>query len=218
MPHDPASLDLGPLFRDPRMFDTADTWRSAGFELLRESENKICVASHPSVEGYLFKKYVNAGKREALDDQLANYEQRLEGARRLRGFISDRDMRHVVVPKKWLRDLPPQFGSHGQSAHILIVERLDLLDEDETEQQYRDIDKDTLRELCVALHAFRGLDSSLKNVPFTTSGQIAFVDTEHWDRHAGRKEQRSFLKYIGDHLSSDQWKRAKKLWGKLDDG
>jgi len=217
MPLDPSSLDLDRLFRDPDMFDTADDWRSAGFEILRDSENKIVVASHPSVEGYLFKKYVNAGKREALGDQLENYETRVEGARRLRALITERGLHHVVVPQKWLRPLPPRFGAHGQSAHVLVVERLDLLGEGATSRQYLRIDEDVLRDLCVVLHEFRGLDSSLKNVPFTSGGQVAFIDTEHWDRHAGKKKKRAFMKYIGDHLSGDRWRLAKKMWDRLED-
>jgi hypothetical protein len=56
-------------------------------------------------------------------------------------------------------------------------------------------------------------------VPFTKDGKIAFIDTEHWDRHGDRKksQQRPFLKYIGEYLSSDRMKFAKKMWSKLDD-
>jgi hypothetical protein len=220
MPLDPASLDLGPLFRDPEMFDTADAWHDAGFEILRESQNKICVASHPSVARFLFKKYVNAGKREALDDQLENYTRRVEGARRLSALIDAQHLQHVVVPGKWLRDLPDRFSVRGHPSHILIVDRLDLLDSDESEDHYGRIDEAALRELCVALHAFRGLDSTAKNVPFTRDGKIAFIDTEHWNRHSDskRSQQRPILKYLREHLSSDRWAFAKKLWEKLDGG
>jgi hypothetical protein len=210
---DPTTLDFDRLFRDRHMFDSADDWAAAGFRLHRASENKICVASHSSVDGLLFKKYVDAGKRRDPADQLANYERRVEGSRRIRSLIDDQHLRHVAVPKKWIRPLPSRFG---KDAHVLVVERLDLLGDDETERHYSSIDEDVLRDLCVVLHAFRGLDSTAKNVPFTSRGQVAFIDTEHWDRHAGRKKQRAFLKYIGEHLSSDRWKLAKKMWDKLD--
>jgi hypothetical protein len=210
---DPASSDLSGLFHDPDMFDTPDDWRRAGFALIRESDNKICVASHRSVGGYLFKKYVASGKRDSDSDQLENYATRVEGARRVRDLIATQRLRHVTVPRKWIRELPRAFG---RSAHILIVERLDILDDDASERAYGRISKDALGDLCVALHAFRGLDSTAKNVPFTTDGRIAFIDTEHWDRHSGNRNKRRFLKYLSEHLSSDRQRFAKKLWGRLD--
>jgi hypothetical protein len=220
VPFDPATFDLGDLFRDPDMFDSADDWGEAGFKILRESDNKICVASHKAADGYLFKKYVSSGKRDALDDQLQNYETRIEGARRLRAFIAERRLQYVVAPRKWLRELPPNFGSRKQPAHILVVDRLDLLAADEAEEQYGRINEAVLRDLCVTLHAFRGLDSTAKNVPFTRDGKVAFIDTEHWNRHSDskRSKQRPFLKYLGEHLSGDSRKIVKKTLEQLDGG
>lgn len=215
---DPRSSDLSKLFRDPDMFDAPDTWREAGFKILRESANKIVVASHPSVEGYLFKKYVNSGKREDPADQLENYVTRVEGACKLRALIADRRLRNVAVPRKWLRELPACFGSRGKPAHVLIVDQLDIVDSDESEREYGRISTDVLRDLIVVLHAFRGLDSTAKNVPFTSDGKIAFIDTEHWARHSDRAKhkQRRFLKYIGEHLSGDRMRLATKLWNVLE--
>ena len=199
------------------MFDSADAWDSAsGFKVLRSSDNKICVASHKTVDGFLFKKYVNSGKRDAPSDQLENYLARITGAQRLRTLIADQNLRHVVVPRKWLRELP--FGSRKRPAHVLVVERLDLMDSTETVREYGRIDESTLRDLCIALHAFRGLDSTAKNVPFTSDGKIAFVDTEHWERHKDSRHKRRFLKYLGEHLSGSRLKFAGKLWDKLEDG
>jgi hypothetical protein len=212
VPFDPASSDLGNLFRDPDMFDSADDWRDEDFKILRASENKICVASHKTVEGYLFKKYVNAGKRESSQDQLNNYTTRIDGARRLRRFIDEQHLQHVVVPRKWLRTLPRRFD-----AHILVVDRLDIQDDEASERQYGHINEAVLRELCVVLHAFRGLDSTAKNMPFTRDGKIAFIDTEHWNRHSkARSVKRKFLKHVGEHLSSGSRSIAQEMWEKLD--
>ena len=209
MSFDPRSSDLSKLFRDRGMFDTADDWHDSGFKILRESENKICVASHPAADGYLFKKYVNAGKREDPDDQLKNYKTRVEGARRVRALIADRGLRNVAVPAKWIRELPSRFGSH-----ILIVERFDLLDDSESRRAYHRIDEGTLRDLCTVLYAFRGLDSTPKNVPITRDGKGAFIDTEHWNRHMG-KSRRPFLKYIREYLESDMRDRADRIFREL---
>lgn len=220
MAFDPASSDLKKLFRDPDMFDSADDWSDAGFEIVRASDNKICVASHESADGYLFKKYVASGKRDDLKDQLDNYQTRIEGADRLRDLIGRERLRNVVVPRKWLRELPSDFGSRKQPSHVLVVERLDVLGADESERRYGRIDEGTLRDLCVALHSFRGLDSTSKNVPFTADGRIAFIDTEHWDRHSDRTKsyQRRFLKYLGEHLSKDRLRFARQMWSRLEGG
>jgi hypothetical protein len=218
MAFDPATFDLGHLFRDPDMFDTSESWAEEGFQILRASDNKITVASHKSVPGYLFKKYVTSGKREALDDQLENYEKRIEGARGLRKLIADKNLRHVVVPNKWIRELPREFGTRNHASHIMVVEQIDLLDGDESEREYGRIREDVLRDLCTALYAFRGLDSTAKNVPFTTDGRVAFIDTEHWNRHSDARKHRRFLKYLGEHLSSDRRKLAQKLWNSFEGG
>jgi hypothetical protein len=213
----PSSSSLGTLFRNPYMFESADDWADEGFEILRASDNKITVASHPSVPGYLFKKYVSSGKREALDDQLDNYQTRLEGARRLRRFIDDEKLRHVTVPRKWLRTLPEEHGTRREPSHILIVERLGLLDVDASEQAYRRIDERVLHDLCVVLYAFRGLDSTVQNLPHATDGKIAFIDTEHWNRHGDREKsrQRPWFKHLNEHLSRSSLKFAAAMWDRL---
>src|ERR1700674_3535974 len=139
---DPKSLDLEKLFRDPDIFDSRDDWHDAGFEVLsRSSDSKIMVASHEAVNGILFKKYAI---EISLKEQIENYARRIDGARRLKKFIEERELEHVVVPQKWLCELPHAFGSGRKKSHVLVVERLDLLNEDETIREYRDIDEDVL--------------------------------------------------------------------------
>lgn len=211
MSFDPETSDLGSLFRDRDMFDSAHDWSDAGFKIIRSSENKICVASHRDAPGYLFKKYVSSGKRDSLKDQLENYETRVEGAKKLRSLIDDEHLQHVVVPRKWIRELPSRFSGKKNSSHIMVVQRLDLIDD--SEREYRRISPDVLADLCVVLRSFRGLDSRANNMPFTTDGKVAFIDTEHWNRHAGKShKQRKFLKYVGEHMSGDRRKLAQRLF------
>jgi hypothetical protein len=201
---DPASSDLGRLFSDPTMFCCRECFRDAGFEVLdRGSDRTIMVGRHPDVPGYLFKKYSD---RTSVGQQAANYATRVLGARRIRAFAADRGLRHVVVPRKWVRALSSRFGGRSQ---VLIVERLKVLDDDDTREAYEDIDEDVLRELCVVLLAFRGLDSWTKNLPFTRDGRIAFIDTERWER-----SERPWLRHVGEHLSRSSWKIAQKIWKK----
>jgi hypothetical protein len=208
---------LKKLFVDPDMFASRDSFRDAGFDVVkRESDNKIMVGSHASAPGFLFKKYCDD---ISLDEQLKNYERRLEGVRELRALIKEHHLRRIVVPQKWLHEFPREFSRKKDKSYVLIVERLNVYDREESEREYQRIDEETLKELCVVLFKFRGLDSNASNVPFTHGGQIAFIDTEHWYRRRSRKRRKSkpYLKWIHEHLSSKRWKFAKEIFEALDE-
>lgn len=208
---DPAKLDLDTLFHDERMFDSRRAWTAAGFDVVaRSSSGKIMVARHPSVQGLLFKKYAS-DVPEA--DQTENYRRRLEGSKQLRAFADARRLRRVVIPRKWILKLP-SLSLRSETSRVLVVEQLDLLTEDQTKGAYRRIDPAVLRELCVVLFHFRGMDSIAKNLPFVADGRIGLVDTEHWDRST----RKPYLHRVGEYLSKDHRKLAGQIFDKLEDG
>jgi hypothetical protein len=201
----PTSLDLRGLFRDPDMFDSNRSWSKAGFAVEgKGDESDIMVASHPSAKGYLFKKY---NKKISLKDQLENYRRRVEGAEKLRALVAAQQLTQIVVPGKHLHELPPEFSRKGVPSYVLVVETLALLDSSRCKQMYRQIDVETLRQLCVVLRTFRGLDSGARNVPFTTGGQIAFVDTERWD-----DEKKVPLRRIREYLTDERRALAEEIF------
>lgn len=203
---DPASLDLGGLFRDPDMFDSKSSWAAAGFQIVNGSKNgKIMVACQASVPGLLFKKYTDAVSQR---DQRANFECRLEGAQRLRAFVEERALTRIIVPRKWIIELPRKFS---RRATVLVVERLDLLEANQSAEAYHDIDPALLRELCTVLFHYRGMDSSVYNLPFLTGNRIGLIDTEHWDRDYSK----DYLHHVGEHLSHEGRKAAKKIFHQL---
>lgn len=204
-------IDVRSLFVDPDMFDSLESFSAADFEVADRRRNKIMVGSHASAPGYLFKKYSNARRQ---DEQLENYQARIEGARRLRALIDAHHLQRIVVPRKWLYELPSEFGRKQKPSHVLVVDRLKLMDRDDVEPAYADIDPITLRELCVVVYHFNGLDSIAKNVPFTMDGRIAFIDTEKWNRHQGRDH----LKYIREYLSSKRWSLARDIFDDFERG
>jgi hypothetical protein len=192
-----ATFDLKPLFRDPDMFDYPGSWRRAGFEVDGEgTPSSIMVASHPSMKGWLFKRYSSA---VSLKEQRDNYRCRVKGAERLREFITAQRLTRLVVPQKHLHELPPKFSRKDVSSYVLVVEQLTLLKPSTSKEQYRALDKDGLRQLCAVLRVFEGLDSGVRNIPFTAGGQIAFIDTERWDE---RKE--TPLRHVSKYLSAEQ--------------
>jgi len=206
---DPASIDVEALFRDGDMFESREAWSAAGFALIeRSSDGKIMVARHPAVRGLLFKKYANT---VGLSDQRENYASRVEGSRRLRSFVDAHHLSRVVVPRKWLLDLPRRF-SRKATAHVLVVEQLDLRSDAQTKEAYRDIEPAVLADLCVVLYHFRGMDSIAKNLPFVADGRIGLVDTEHWDRSSSKP----YLHHVGGHMSSARRSLAEKIFEQLE--
>lgn len=192
-------LDIKGLFRDPDMFKSNSAWQKAGFEVRGRGERSdIMVASHPSTPGVLFKKY---SKKIRLKDQRRNYQKRIKGADKLRALIAAQQLTRIIVPQKQLHELPSRFSRKDESAHVLVVDRLDLLDGSDSKQQYGQLDDEGLRQLCVVLCAFSGLDSGVRNLPFTSGGQIAFVDTERWESD---REREVPLRHIRAYLSDDQ--------------
>jgi hypothetical protein len=206
---DPTRLDLSALFRDEDMFDSRRSWSEAGFRVIERSNNgKIMVARHASVQGLLFKKYTSDVDEK---DQTRNYERRLEGANRLRSFADSRRLEHIVVPRKWLLELPRPFS---RDSHVLVAEQLDLLSDDQTKAAYRRIDPSVLGDLCTVLFHFRGMDSIAKNIPFVSDGRIGLIDTEHWDRSTSKP----YLHRVGEYLPKDLKALSKKMFGQLEDG
>jgi hypothetical protein len=186
------------------MFDSRGSWRRAGFSVEgKGAKSDVMVASHPSAQGYLFKKYnaeISPGR------QLKNYRCRIEGAQRLRELITTQRLTRIAVPEKYLHKLPPEFYHDEEPCYVLIVERLTLLGSSRSKQLYRQIDVEALRQFCVVLREFRGLGSGIRNVPFTDRGQIAFVDTERWN---DKKE--APLRHISEYLSEDRRAFAEKI-------
>ena len=193
---------LEELFDDPKMFDSFDSFSSAGFRLIVHSENKIMSGSHKRARGYLFKKYKND---KPGDKQQRNYMRRIEGARLLRSFIAEHGFQYVVAPKKWLYELPSSFPER----YLVIAEKLDLASKSSTESNYRRIGKEHLRELATILYYFRGLNSTSSNLPFTEEGKIAFVDTERWHH------DKDYLHRVGDRLSMGRRELAEAVYKEL---
>ncbi len=178
--HHPIYAKLEDLFQDPDMFESPEHFRKAGFHVLSRMHAGLMVASHPSIKNYLIKKFYN---KISTKRQLENYLSRVSGARALRNFIHLNHLEHIVVPKKWIYPLPKKFkdSKTEKTTYLLIVERMDLCgSKEEIGQRYNIIDFEILRELCIVLYYFKGLNSTPENMAFTNQNQIAFIDTEKW--------------------------------------
>ena len=193
---------LKELFTDPKMFDSFDRFRSAGFHLVDHSETKIMAGGHKRLKSYLVKKYNN---KRSGKEQLRNYMHRIEGARLLRNFIVDNKFQSVVAPQKFLYELPDSFSER----YLVIAEKFDLVSQRDTERAYERLDRQQGRELAMVLFYFRGLNSTAANLPFTENGKIAFIDTERWHH------DKDLLRKVGDRLSEKRLKEVEAVHREL---
>ena len=205
-------LDYEGLFPDPRMFKSKSSFVAAGFDVKQAASHNIMVGAHPSAGPYLFKKYNNS---VPLDEQQENYETRVRGSAKIREVIDRYRLQHLIVPHKWLYELPKKFSERRQSAYVLVVERIDLVSVDESARRYRNISPAVLEDLCHVLFRFRGFDAAIHNLRFTPSGQISFIDTESWARNQ-RPGTRVFRR-IDEELTRESRKRVERMFEKLDD-
>ena len=190
------------LFTDPKMFRSFDRFSSAGFSLVDHAPNKMMTGSHRRARGYVFKKF---NDDRSGSDQLRNYMHRIEGARLIRDFIADRGFSRVVAPRKWLYELPPAFPER----YLVVAEEIDLVSKIDTARRYDRIGKDQTRELATMLYYFRGLNSTMSNLPYTEDGKIAFIDTERWHH------DKDLLHNVGGWLPADRRAEAKRVFKEL---
>lgn len=216
LPEDhPLQNQLQFLFQDPHLFASLHHLEQSEFHLLSRNNSKIMVASHPAIKHYLIKKFSDIIPQHL---QLINYVKRIRGARALKEFIYLNRLKHIVVPQKWIYPLPTQFSNPqtGERSYLLIVEDMEICSgkgqvKGQTAKRYNKIDKKTLRELCMVVYYFRGLDSGLCNMPFTHHNQIAFIDTECWDDW----NREGFLSRVMPYLPQKRQKYALKVLREL---
>ena len=219
----PPEIDLDSLFRRKSIFDSHDDLEEAGFQIVRAStKNRVTVFGHESLPGYLFKKFLRDVKHP-YKKQLASYKKRVGGARALKVHLDALHIDSIVVPRKWLCELPSKFRSDGRRQHIVLVEKYSLLTRDKTNQLYRALPKDTIRDLCTIFFAFKRVDFAARNMPFTPDGKIVFIDTGYLRRitEGSSFRWKSFEKNVEKLFPDDQrhnQRYAKSLWDEFEEG
>lgn len=220
MPQDhPLQSQFKDLFQDRHMFLSLSHLKKCGFTTLSYKRNKIMVARHPDIKHYLIKKFCDVNFR-SKEEQLNNYLKRITGARALQEFINLNQLKHIVVPQKWLYELPNQFSNAktGEKSYVLIVEDMNIYTFDgkkggKTARKYYSIEYDILKELCTVVYFFRGLDSGPYNLAFTRQNKIAFIDTEYWDEWDREGLLGRLLPYLGPNRKKYAMQVFKELCG-----
>lgn len=176
----PIKFELDQIFSKFRATSCSLTMKMAGFENLEEWKwDKVYVAKHPKLKGYLVKAY--------LDDHLFMNDHtlvnRIIGADILREGIQVFGYQSFFkVPHKWLYqlpDYPESLPGLNQKNFILIVEDMNIVSKKKNIEMYRSLSEEKLLPLFHMINSFGLVDSIyIKNIPFSRDGKIAFVDLE----------------------------------------
>lgn len=180
----PIKAKLDRIFSKTRATLSPESFEAAGFGKVKlRQPGNLVIGRHPNLKGYLVKAY--------LDTQIplpewSNWINRIQGAESIQACLKKHRYRSFTVPKKWIYPLPaepspPNNGLYNRKNFILVVEDMNILSSDKNLKAYqKKITPEILDALYVILSEEGLLDSVYPdNIPFTKTGEIAFIDTEH---------------------------------------
>lgn len=180
----PIKRGLDCLFQKQRVTQSQEAFEKAGFAKpkIRKSDN-ILIGKHPQFKNYILKVFLDT---QPVVNEWEHWIRRIEGAQAIQACITRHDFRHVVVPKKWIYPLPEEpspplsLNDHRKN-FILVAENMYILSTKENLKAFKThLSPQILDELYVLLIEEGLIDSVFpSNIPFTKTGKLAFVDTEH---------------------------------------
>lgn len=176
----PLKMQLDAIFSSYRVTANQYYMALAGFVSLDVWKwDKVFVARHPSLPGYLIKAYLD--DQVYMDDR--QLVQRIAAAENLRGAIKAFGYQSLFkVPRKWLYPLPDSpetLPGLRKKNFILIVEDMNIVDREKNKKLYLKANEKQLVALYHLLNTLGLADSIyIQNIPFSKDGKIAFVDTE----------------------------------------
>ncbi len=183
----PMKPKLDAIFSRSRALQNEQTLIDAGFIHLAGPRpySYIIVVRHPEIPGYVFKLYLDCDPRSRKNVPHWKWlTMRCAGAKQIRKIIKQKNIRHFIVPDKWLYVLPVYPYSSVMNPEIVILMETDVQPEsrDVTERMWKTgITREHLDELyTIVKHGYggQGTLALASNVPYTKSGKFAFTDTE----------------------------------------
>lgn len=172
----------------------ANNWQAVSAE-------RILVAAHPELDGYLIKSYSTEFKQPTYPTALYRYVRRIRLVRKLRSLIERFNCKHLVAPQKWLYRIPKT------DTYLLVAERIDTRDSSEA---LANLNEEQVEEFA---RVFRGMDGFAlypRNIPLTSDGKFAFIDTDH---HGVYKN--GWEKEVVSQLAPERQQQAREIWQKL---
>jgi hypothetical protein len=198
----PARPILDFIFNSSRATLDEHAFQLAGFQTLcSQPRTYIRVASHPLLQGYLVKAYLDNDLRKKRNkDSWEWLVCRCEGTEKITDVIKRKHIRHFVVPKKNIYPLPahpspPVDANHTRHLAILLVTNMNITSlEDSIHAWYHYITKEHLDELYMIISRAKGSSYRPDNIPYSYSGKFAFIDTEYPDKGPDYKSIKRYLR------------------------
>lgn len=183
----PATKVLDAIFTRSRASADTRSLLKAGFTIVSQKKQSfVTIVRHPKLPGYLFKLYLDTEMRSR--DGFPNYTwllHRCRGAALLRSFIQEREIRHFLVPDKWLYLLPtfPEPTGANPQPFILIETDMPVSSKEKSKHAWETkITPRHLEELYAILSEGHGSVHILGNIPYMSQGKFALIDTEYYGR------------------------------------
>jgi hypothetical protein len=178
---------LDKIFYHPETCFNFKTLKAAGFSCTKPRKHtRLIIAKHALLPNYIFKLYLDIQDYHGDKPEYHFWILRIRGAEKIREAIHNRCLdRLFKVPKKWIYLLPQSNYSRGQEYYpklsILVEEDMNIFSDEENRALWKGNTVTPL--LLLELHGLikeAGLNDCLKpdNVPFSTDGRIAFIDTQ----------------------------------------
>lgn len=177
---------LDAIFGNMRATLNLKTLVKAGFNKTHPRQfTGLIITKHPGVPGFVFKLYLDAQRYHKEQPEYYYWILRIQGVQRIEEVIAAYGLESLFkCPKKWIYALPkdpkPPEGYLDKS-YILVEEDMDLMSSKANGKRWRSnaVTHEMLDQLFLIIHE-AGLADSTKpdNIPFSTDGRIAFIDTE----------------------------------------
>lgn len=154
----------------------------SGFSMISRPKDKVIVAKHPYLKGYLIKAYTD--NMQAPDTYW--WKKRIDGVNIIQQKINQYGYQGIMkTPRKWIYPIPtepsPMEGATNRKNFILVVEEMDILDAKHNLKAYKTKMTPQILDAFFIILMELGLIDSVyaDNTPFCTDGRLAFIDTEH---------------------------------------
>jgi hypothetical protein len=182
----PIKSSLDSIFSQSRACLDIKSMKKAGFANPKPRKfTRLIVTSHPLLKGYIVKLYLDAQRHYKRKTELGHWSARILGAHYIREYIDKNNLHHLFkIPHKWiyrLPDMPKPPRELNRKEYILICEDMQILDRKQNQEAWSSnaVTPELLSHLYNMLNDLGLHDcGSIDNIPFTTDGRIAFIDTE----------------------------------------
>lgn len=178
----PEKAALDSIFTKRRVLSSIKSMYKSGFNLITNHNDKIIVARHPYLKGYLIKAYTD----DMPYPDWYWWKKRIDGINAIQTKIVESGYQGIMkTPRKWIYPLPaepsPKVPTPDRKNFILVVEEMDILDYKKNKKAYKNqMTPQILDAFYIVLSDLRLIDSVYSdNTPFCKDGRLAFVDSEH---------------------------------------